>query len=64
MQGCPMVAEAEFPAPIAREIWDLKYRLKGADGAAIDCVLTSVQAQGAGASARGGGRPSQSPARQ
>ena len=34
-----MVAEAEFPAPIAREIWDLKYRLKGVDGAAIDASL-------------------------
>ena len=31
--------EAEFFAPISREIWDLKYRLKSPDGGAIDASL-------------------------
>ncbi len=31
--------DAEFSAPISRDIWDLKYRLKSSDGAAIDASL-------------------------
>ena len=31
--------DAEFSAPISRDIWDLKYRLKSPDGAAIDASL-------------------------
>ena len=31
---------SSFAAPIAEQIWDMKYRLKAADGTAID---TSVQ---------------------
>ena len=34
-----MRSDAEFSAPISRDIWDLKYRLKSSDGAAIDASL-------------------------
>ena len=34
--GCPMSA---FAAPIAEQIWDMKYRLKAADGAVQDATV-------------------------
>ena len=33
MKESPM---SRFAAPIAEQIWDMKYRLKAADGTAID----------------------------
>jgi ribonucleoside-diphosphate reductase alpha chain len=50
--------DAEFSAPISREIWDLKYRLKGSDGRAIDSSLddTFWRAARAAASAEKGGK--------
>jgi len=33
------MSDAEFSAPISREIWELKYRLKSADGAPVDGSL-------------------------
>jgi ribonucleoside-diphosphate reductase alpha chain len=54
-----MPADAEFHAPIAREIWDLKYRLRGADGAAIDASLDDTLrrvARAAAAAEKGGKR--------
>ncbi len=50
--------DAEFPAPISREIWDLKYRLKGSDGSAIDSSLddTFWRVARAAASAEKGGK--------
>ena len=49
----------EFAAPISREIWDLKYRLKGADGTAIDSSLDDTfwrVARAAAAPEKGGKR--------
>ena len=50
--------EAEFFAPISREIWDLKYRLKSPDGGAIDSSLddTFWRVARAAASAEKGGK--------
>ena len=50
--------EAEFFAPISREIWDLKYRLKSPDGRAIDSSLddTFWRVARAAASAEKGGK--------
>jgi ribonucleoside-diphosphate reductase alpha chain len=51
--------EAEFSAPISREIWDLKYRLKGLDGAPIDASLDDTfwrVARAAAAAEKGGKR--------
>jgi ribonucleoside-diphosphate reductase alpha chain len=57
-QDAPMRNDAEFSAPISREIWDLKYRLKGPDGRAIDSSLddTFWRAARAAASAEKGGK--------
>jgi len=33
------ISDAEFSAPISREIWELKYRLKSADGTPVDGSL-------------------------
>ena len=33
------MSDADFSAPISREIWELKYRLKSADGAPVDGSL-------------------------
>ncbi len=33
------ISDAEFSAPISREIWELKYRLKSADGTPVDDSL-------------------------
>jgi ribonucleoside-diphosphate reductase alpha chain len=38
-QDAPMPDEAEFSAAISRDIWDLKYRLRTPEGAAIDASL-------------------------
>ncbi|MDP1907782.1 MAG: ribonucleotide reductase N-terminal alpha domain-containing protein, partial [Hyphomicrobium sp.] len=50
--------EAEFSAPISREIWDLKYRLKNADGRKADSSLddTFWRVARAAASAEKGGK--------
>jgi ribonucleoside-diphosphate reductase alpha chain len=57
-QDAPMRNDAEFSAPISREIWDLKYRLKGSDGRAIDSSLddTFWRTARAAASAEKGGK--------
>jgi ribonucleoside-diphosphate reductase alpha chain len=57
-EDAPMRDDAEFSAPISREIWDLKYRLKGSDGSAIDSSLddTFWRAARAAASAEKGGK--------
>lgn len=50
---------AEFDAPISRQIWDLKYRLWGPDGAAIDSTLDDTiwrVARAAAANEKGGKR--------
>ena len=49
--------EAEFSAPISREIWDLKYRLKNADGRKADSSLDDTfwrVARAAAAAEKGG----------
>ncbi len=49
--------DAEFSAPISREIWDLKYRLKDADGAQVDSSLDDTfwrVARAAAAAEKGG----------
>ncbi|MBK5106395.1 MAG: ribonucleoside-diphosphate reductase, adenosylcobalamin-dependent, partial [Burkholderiales bacterium] len=49
--------EAEFSAPISREIWDLKYRLKNADGRKADASLDDTfwrVARAAAAAEKGG----------
>lgn len=54
-----MPGAADFSAPISREIWDLKYRLKGADGVAIDSTLDETLwrvARAAAAPEKGGKR--------
>src|SRR5262249_26957544 len=34
---CPMSSHSQSPvAPISQQIWDMKYRLRGADGAPLD----------------------------
>lgn len=50
---------AEFDAPIARQIWDLKYRLRKSDGTAIDSTLDDTfwrVARAAAAGEKGGKR--------
>ncbi len=49
----------EFDAPISRQIWDLKYRLRSPDGAAIDSTLDDTFwriAHAAAANEKGGKR--------
>jgi ribonucleoside-diphosphate reductase alpha chain len=49
----------QFPAPISAEIWDLKYRLKSADGAPVDASLDDTfwrVARAAAAREKGGKR--------
>ena len=49
----------DFAAPISRRIWDLKYRLRGADGSAIDSTLDDTfwrVARAAAANEKGGKR--------
>ena len=38
-----------FTAPIAEQIWDMKYRLKEADGAPVDASVEDTWRRGAGA---------------
>ena len=53
-----MPDEAEFSAPISREIWDLKYRLKSTDGGKADSSLddTFWRVARAAATAEKGGK--------
>ena len=53
-QGFPM---SHFPAPIAEQIWDMKYRLKAADGSAIDRSVEDTWARIARALAEGEQEP-------
>jgi len=49
----------DFSAPISRQIWDLKYRLRGTDGAPIDSTLDDTfwrVAKAAAATEKGGKR--------
>ena len=49
--------EAEFSAPISREIWDLKYRLKSTNGGKADSSLDDTfwrVARAAAAAEKGG----------
>ncbi len=41
----PTDPDAGFAAPIAEAIWDMKYRLKGADGGALDLTLADTRAR-------------------
>jgi len=54
-----MTTEPEFPAPIAQEIWDRKYRFKRPDGSPVDATLDDTfwrVARAAAAPEKGGKR--------
>jgi ribonucleoside-diphosphate reductase alpha chain len=53
-----MMSDPQFTAPISREIWDLKYRLKSLQGEPVDRTLddTFWRVARAGAAAEKGGR--------
>jgi ribonucleoside-diphosphate reductase alpha chain len=54
-----MRSKPEFLAPISEEIWDLKYRLKAADGTPVDATLDDTfwrVARAAAATEKGGKR--------